>query len=76
MYAVCTKGPQRRTTLMLARLDFGPSCATWLALDFSDLSSLLKAFQRRRVIQEWFASFAPDAWQRVYVALHLREIDR
>ena len=75
MYAVCTRGPQRWTTLMLARLDFNPSSATWLALDFADLSSLVGTVQRRRVIPQWFASFAPEAWKRIYVALQLHELD-
>jgi len=75
MYAVCTRGPQRRTTLILARLEFSPSCATWLALDFADLSRVVKMVQRRRVIPQWFASFAPEAWKRVCVALQLHQLN-
>jgi hypothetical protein len=75
MHAVCMKGPQRRTVLMLARLDFGPSNTIWVALDYADLSSLVKTFQRRRVIPQWFSSFAPDAWERIYVDLQLHELD-
>jgi len=75
MFAVCTRGSERRTILILARLDFSPSCATWLAVNFADLSSLVKAMQRRRVIARWFASFAPEAWERVYAALQLHQLD-
>jgi hypothetical protein len=76
MHAVCMKGLQRRTVLMLARLDFAPSNATWVAFDFADLSSLVKTFQRRRVIPQWFASFAPGAWERIHAALQLHELER
>jgi hypothetical protein len=76
MHAVCIRGPQRRTVLMLARLDLVPSSATWIAFDSADLSNLVKTFQRSRVIQQWFASFAPQAWERIAAALQLRDLER
>lgn len=76
MHAVCMKGPQRRTVLMLARIDFAPSNAMWVAFDFADLSSLVGTFQRRRVIPQWFASFAPGAWERIHAALCLHELEQ
>lgn len=76
MHAVCIKGPQRRAVLMLARLDFAPSSATWVAFDFADLSSLVKTFHRRRLIPQWFASFAPGVWEKVHTALRLHELEQ
>jgi len=76
MYAVCTKGPQRGRVLMLARLDFGPSHAAWIACDFSDLIALVRTLQSRRVLWQWFSGFAPGVWETLHAALQLHELER
>lgn len=74
MHAVCTKGSHRRTVLMLARLDSAALAAPWVAFDFLDLLNVVRKFERRRIIREWFASFAPAVWDRTHAALRLDEL--
>lgn len=75
MHAVSMKGSQRRTILMLVRLDSAVVAAVpWVALDFVDLLNLVRSFERRRVIAEWLASFVPAVWDRTHAALRLDEL--
>lgn len=74
IYAVSIRGPHRGTTLALARLDLTPLPATWVAINYADMANLIKAVKRSCLLPQWFASFAPEAWQRVSEALQLREI--
>jgi hypothetical protein len=74
MYAVCMKGPSRKTTLMLARLDWALSSPTWVAVNIADIANLIKTAKRSRLLPQWFATLAPKAWERMSEALQLREI--
>jgi hypothetical protein len=72
--AVSVKGPYRGTRLELARLDLTSSSPTWVAVNRADMANLIKAAKRSRFLPQWFASLAPEAWERINKALQLHEV--
>ena len=69
--AVCRKGPQRGTVLVLQRLDQTPAPPSWLAFDCADMDKLIRP--AKRLIAQWLASLAPGVWKRIHYGLQLQE---
>ncbi len=70
--AVCTKGPERGTALLLVRLDVVPPW--WVAVDIQDGLELIQRVKDSRLLSRWFTTLAPGTWERVHSALRLGEL--
>jgi hypothetical protein len=73
-YAVSIRGPHRGTTLMLTPLNLGYLPETWVAVNVADVGRLIRTVKQSRLLPRWFSDLSPGGWERIYVAMRLKEL--